>query len=723
VIKKYLPKETVVTETPATTTAQAILPTYQKPEEEVVSGLATTTDLKIEYLAFSDFYVKPDNTIQTKIDNYNLPLNTKIDVLNYHDISRKISLDSALINLNSYGFALVDNPWAPTASDFYSIYKNLSDKQIPLLITSDFMTYYYQNTLKNIFYDNLWDIDKELYEAARTRYEARLASIGNVNDPLLEAARLETAFFAVSLELLKPAKEQIASISVQVDKDKFSTGEARRFSFTVPPYLRDDVAAEVKLIREGKMKTKSPVLLYARDYSDFIVPVDYRSNAKLNNFYLTSRWLNSVFPLYYQEDKCPACLLDQEDWRVNFIAALLISDDFTSLPQLKNRWARIYKVISFFKGLRDDLDYIDYRDSLKAVWGDDYAVEELFKGDNPDFSDNLNKLSAKIASYEFSEIQGGPSKSDVAAKVNVGFKMLASSYSPDNYLFGRLTTPMVGDYLGGKTVASSNITYCQSHAIIKRCNGSYFDILNLVYPITANPYFIENTNYTDYEKEAIRLRRDISASVERHSSNYWSTLSIVKNFLEVDKSSMPLWAQSSEWENKNLKTAAGAWANLQLPLEKFSVNQSFTGQGLSDFSLWSENSYVEPNLNLINELLANNKMITDMLTALQVNAEVKIAVQEIQNSSVNLESLKSIIIKELSGVKLETTDYEAISNFAGQLEIVDTTNSKKMSWALPGASRPLKGDLSSFKLLILISQRDGQKSFSLGPVWNYKESR
>ena len=46
--------------------------------------------------------------------------------------------------------------------------------------------------------------------------------------------------------------------------------------------------------------TKSPVLLYQRNYQDFKVPNEYKFHAKLYNFYLTTKWLSSNFPLYYQ---------------------------------------------------------------------------------------------------------------------------------------------------------------------------------------------------------------------------------------------------------------------------------------------------------------------------------------------------------------------------------------------------------------------------------------
>ena len=710
--------------------SQLVLPILEYPDLSSVSDLATSTDLLIEYLAFSTFYKNQEPDVRPGFEKYSLPLNTKIDIINYHDTARKLNLDPFIEDINKYGFALLDNPWKDEATDFYSAYAKLREEQIPLFISSDFLIYYHQNIMKktfkdieeNIFYYNVWDINKDLYNRAKTRYEARLSEVGNVNDPLLEASRLATVFFAVSLELLKPLPSQIAPIGVQINEDRFSVSEANRFAFNVPPNLKDDVEAELLLIREAKKSSKSPVLLYNRNYADFSVPSDYSRHAKLNNFYLASKWLNSVFPLYYQEDGCASCLLDREDWRINFIAALLISEDFNSLPQIKNRWARIYKVLSFFKGLKDDLDYINYRDASLVVLGKDYDIEAVFKKDNASIDENLLKLSQEISKYEFLEIQGGPSKIDLKEKVKIGFKVLSDPYSPDDYLLSRLVSPIVGDYLAGPLVADNNITACGQRNIFKRCNGFSYDIINLVYPLNNNSYFLENSNYNYYERESTRLSKEIEASTINHASGYWSSLVLIKEFLEFDKELMPAFAASSKWEEKSLNTAVATWANNYIPLEKFSITKSLGTRGLDDFSRWSESSYIEPNLALINELIASNEMVLETLVALKIETEIKQVIEDLRTTSVNLGRIRDIIIKEIAGEKIDALDFEFISDFVATLEIVEPVKDKSFNIKPPAFTKNLIPNLNNFKFIIVVNQRDGQKFFSVGPVWNYSET-
>ena len=56
------------------------------------------------------------------------------------------------------------NKLSKELKDFYSAYTWLSSKQVPLLVTSDFLLHYHQNVTKqvfkdveeNIFYDNFY---------------------------------------------------------------------------------------------------------------------------------------------------------------------------------------------------------------------------------------------------------------------------------------------------------------------------------------------------------------------------------------------------------------------------------------------------------------------------------------------------------------------------------------------------------------------------------------
>jgi len=717
----------------AASSTSAILPQLN------IVDIATTTlsnsslsGLQIEYLSFADFYQALDYKISPQIKDYSLPLNVKIDVMNYYDISRKLNLDPGLDDLNNQGFTLIKNPWTQTSSDFYSVYNNLNTNQVPLLISSDFIIYNYQNILKksfkdiegSVFYDNLWDINKQLYSVAKDRYEVHLSRIGDVNNSILEGERLELAFFAVSLELLKPSLEQISPDKTLSNTVLFTKEEADRFYFVVPPYLRNDVLAEEKLIRAANVSsTKSPVLLYLRDYKEFVVPGDYHANAKLNNFYLTTKWLNSVFPLNYRDKNCPDCLLDQADWRINLTAASFISQDFSLLPELKNKWARIYKVMSFFKGLREDLSYVNYRDSLNSLFGENYKINELFDDQNTQAIQNLEKLQTKLLTYKFPEISGGLDHFSLVLKPQIGFRMLAESYWPNDYIFSQLTAPLVGTYLGTSMPSDNTACLDKKTQTIIRCNGLALDVINLVYPLNENPYFSENTNYSQYNKGVASIQDGILKGNVWHLNNYWTTLNLIKTFLLPDKQNLPVFAMSPLWRNKEIDTAVSAWINLQLPLDNFSSNQNSQGTNISSFVQLSQNSYIEPNLNLVNELLADDNMLLGMLSALQLDSEVPTAFESIKNFSVSLTSLREIIKKELTGELLTAADNDAIVNFTRKFKLNSPLNNKSLHLDFPHSTSDIKEDINQLQLLVLIHQEGDNKVFSVGPVWEYQEKR
>ncbi len=689
------------------------------------------SDVPVEYMSFHDFYTAPDYKIETKFNDYALPLNVKIDVLNYYALSRKLNLDPGLDGLSQEGFAIIDNPWQKESPDFYSIYGNLEGKQIPSLVTSDFIIYYYQTILKqifkdieeNIFYNNLWAINKDLYNSAKNRYEARLASIGDINDSILEGERLETAFFAVSLELLKPTVDQVSKKDAAASPDKFSFTDGSKYSFTTPPYLKDDVARELKLIRDAREKTKSPVMLYSRDYKDFVVPEDYKNNAKLNNFYLAKKWLNSVFSLNYKDKNCPNCLVDEADWRLGMIASGFIATDFSDSADLKNKWARIYKVMSFFDPLREDLSYLFYRDSLKSLFGDKYDVSLLFDDKNPEAKNNLLKFRNKLNGIELPQFLGAIDKSDSNINYRRGFKVLSENYSLNDYIFNYLSYPKVDTYLSTST-KPDNITACAYKSQTRRCNGVALDIINLIKPISESSFFAENANYSGYEKAADYLSSKLKKDLVWQNVNYWSNLYILSTYLNAPKSNLPLFSRSTAWSSQNLDTAVGAWVNMQIPVDKFKVNDFSKSQGLDNFSKYIDNSYVEPNLDLINELIAHGEMIKKMLNALQIDKEVPSVKNSLESLNANLLGLRDLVSKELKGQKFDDTDREMISNFTKQLVIDNKVPvQKQLIINFPNTKKSLKEDLSRLKLMVLIHQDGDDRVISVGPVWNYKESR
>ena len=675
----------------------------------------------LEKYNFADFYQEPAPVPEFSFKDYKLPLNVKIDALNYYDLSRKINLDSGLDNLNNNGFSTLDNPSTKDIKDFYSAYSWLSNKQVPLLITSDFLLHYHQNIVKqafkdieeNVFYDNLWHISKILYESSKTRYEARLAQIGNVNDQVLEGERLSMAYFAVALKLLEPTDAQIDKAGK--DASKFSNSEASNLYFTILPYLQSDAGQEIILIKTAKETKKSPVLLYNRNYTDFVVPAEYRRSAKLYNFYLASTWLNSVFPLTVKDKTCPTCLLDKEDARLSLIAATFITKDFSANQELKNRWALVYKLISYSKGLRDDLTYLNYDGEMKGLFGETYDPEIIFAEKNPEAIGNLDKLRAKLLALNFNSSQGALDK--VKDKTRLGFKLLSNYYYPNDYIFDHLTGEALGDYAGDKA-SSTNYTICFKNK--KRCNGFGLDIIGLISDkLSISSNWLENTNFLTYPEKFLALKNELKAAPIWHNNNFWSVLGTVKTIFETNNGQMQAYANTNSWQQRLINTASAAWIDLQLPLEQLTLAGTPTKTGLSNEVSFNDNFYIEPNYVFVKKLIADNEMIYGMFDVMGVNKQVGSVAANLKEENSKLRQIADLIKKELNGEALSSDDQSFINVIAKEYQLV----------TVPSNQLYLKtGDTHLYenvgvKLMALVYQLNEGKYIAIGPIFSYEEKR
>ena len=685
---------------------------------------------RVEYLAFSDFYQEPSG--EGRVVNFSdlsLPMNIKIDVVNYFDISRKLDLEPALADLNNNSFAVLNNPWPKDAGNFYALAAKLDDKQIPLFISSDFISYYYQNTLKtafkeieeSVFYESLWKISSELYEKAKSRYEARLAEIGNINDRVLEGERLEAAFFAVSLELLKPQVNQV-DIENQFNASKFSISEQKKFNFSVPDYLSDDVLKELALIRLSKDKKKSPVLLYDRDYKAFLVPADYKNNARLQNFYLAAVWLNSTFPLNYRDDSCPECLLDQDDWRVNFTAACLIAQDFSQNEGLKSEWARVYKTISFFKGLRDSWNYVHYQDALRKNFGDDYNIAVLFAEDSDQADDNMEKLRQFLAAREILPMQGGLDATSINGIKLAGLQFLADFYWPNDFIFSSLRYPQVGLYQGATKLEKSNVTACSINKQYQRCQGSGQDVLSLIYPSWQGSVFMENSNYENYFDSLSRLRELAQVAMKDNLNNYWSSLSLWRYYLNTSEENLPAYWRSESWRERMTVSALGAWTDMQLPLDNLNLKNKTEARSELSMANVDIYSWVEPNLDFFDRILAHNKMVLGMFSALGISERSSLSAGYLQEADRQLTALQSIAVKETKGETLNSADIQIIRDFARMYQS-NANSSKTLSWRNAALKATIKESLGTPNLLIIAHPVNDKIGFAIGPVFNHTESR
>lgn len=739
--KPDIVKEPVKKEEPLNaSTSSSSLPQNTNQENFDYYDLGTSTEgLRAEDLSFGMFYNKPQSNFKASLKTYSLPLDIKTDVENYFKINRTFNLDDLVEDLNNYGFAIFDSKKISKEDDFYGLFKFLNKNEVPIVLSSDFILYYDQTVLKesykeiekSVFYENLWNISKSLYDISFMRYKNRLDDLGTTNDALLEGERLELAFWAMTLKLLEPMEEQISKQNKLSETSRFNKRELDYFHAEIPLFLEKEIEDEMNLIRNGNGIKKSPILTFQRNYEDFKVPETYKQSPKLTNFYLATRWLNTLFPLYEQSEKCPDCLLDKDDNLINFIAASLITQDISRNQNIKNDWASIYKFISFFRGLSQGYTFLNYNDTFKNVFGEEYNLEKIFEIDNAQRREDIAQIKNTLEDVKFLEIDGAESyvKKDAS---RVGMKILQDDYWPNDYIFGNF----IGEDMAFKGEGNPDdlLTFCgdKKHTNSYRCKSFGLDIINLIHPIhDGDDYFNLNTNYLNYDQK-INNFSQIFDRFDKYAWNnniYWTTLDYLKSYLPFRDGMAPAYMQSIKWQNKKrYKSALGAWVNMHL--EEDILGSSFDlekNSGVPMIHSCNSLNYLEPEPDLYRELIARNDMLIKMMYALEINRKTNSAIGVLKDLNEELRKILNIAEKELKNEAISEDDCDFMNDLIGRNFVIKGSvksfqiKMKNLNENIKKKNLDLNESIAGMNVLAIVYSRDGKKYLAFGPIFNYEE--
>ena len=209
-------------ESPAIISPTSTLPFSLKVKSTSAKQLISSEDLELKPLQVSPI-----------VPPYSLPLDIS-KIQNIQRVSEYLNLSDQLLDkLKNNGFVVTkiedlfkDQIYSDENSEyFYSKLQSFgeckgsicSDEEkkrglpVPIFITTDSVLHYYHlvsssillSLERSIFFDSLWQMDKDLLESSITLYK-------QTNDPLIkEAARRNMACFSVALKLLQPKDEQI----------------------------------------------------------------------------------------------------------------------------------------------------------------------------------------------------------------------------------------------------------------------------------------------------------------------------------------------------------------------------------------------------------------------------------------------------------------------------------------------------------------------------------
>jgi hypothetical protein len=616
-------------------TEQAVLPFGQNVASGTVAG--ENTNLQADQLVFSRIYQAPTTSwsiaiIANQAQAPQLPLNIKNETANYYEVRRHYNLEPLVDKLNKQGLVLVDNPFGSATQDFFSFYRAAQQDKWPLILTNDVIFYYYQNNLKEVyktleagFYDGLWQVSYNLFNLANRRYQAASSKTVTTNDPLIEAYRLNVQYWAVCLQLMAPQDSQINDDGLAESTIAFRSGDDQIYKLpNLAGDLSREVEQEVALIKTAKAKDISPLFGQTFDYSFFQPDASYQSGGRLANFALASQWLSRSWPVYYRGVNCPDCQLDIDDWRVNFLAANVLSADLAGNQESKNYWAKVYKVISYFAGLRDDLTYIHYAQAQKEVFNDQ-SLEQVMSLDQQGQNEFLNKLQTAILKNNFSAIDGGWDRSRLENRPNIGLRVLQDHYWP------------------GQTVDWTKISS------------------------TLDTY-INQQQVKDW-----------------HTNQFWSSLSLLKDWLAksliIDKS----WWRPTWWRSQQLALAQFYLINWQLQADRLAP--VLPDSGLIKDSGMPESlvSIDTSGLAAIDRQMATAKMLR--LALAQLRAGNLLSEQKLGETIDTLQTIRDLAVKQSNGQAWTTDETALVNNFfernlaqAGRKTISLKPGKNEMSW-------------------------------------------
>jgi hypothetical protein len=674
--------------------------------------------------------------VELKAPSYELPLE-RDKISNYRTFSTRIPLDtSALEMLESNGFVVIENPYNPAEEDITSMYVTLKEEEIPVFITTDSLLHLYHiqfdETLRQIeeneFYDAIWKTDLALLNASVEEYNS-------ASGEEKEAARRNTAYFAVALSLLQPKPEQVQAAEDPyefVDEALFPAGSADHYRFEAPSFVKEEVEAELSLIEAHEGFAASPIFLYEEDYSQYVPRGHYTRSEKLQNYFKAFMWHGRMSMLLKDE------LIKSEDpvkdARIQTLQASLIASQLEKEPDLLENWNRIYGVTAFYVGFSDDLGPYEYMEAMNSVFGN---------GEREFNETAIEELKTVLAENQGPRIYGGtgncileppftPEQADECLENTTGFRFMGQRFIPDSYVFSNLVGAYTGEYQGEREEPFTLVISGAGRPIRGFPRG--LDAMALMGSKRA-VYWLDELNDSSYQNYSFQygeLDSEFSnfSAADWNRNLYWSWLYSLQPLLTDYGSGYPTFMQTDAWQDKELSTSLASWTELRHDTILY-AKQSYTITETAMPMPPEEKpvvGYVEPVPDFYARLLALTKMTNQGLGEMGVlDPTSKARLTDLENI---LSRLEAISEKELENEELTEEDYEFIKNFGDQLEGVIADVDEKARKTTVVADVHTDGNTGAvleegvgYVEMVVVAYKlpDGRILIGAGPVMSYYE--
>jgi hypothetical protein len=516
--------------------------------------------------------------------------------------------------------------------EFHDLYNETSDANLPIFVTSDALLHTYHL----IFDQLLRSLEEQVF----------LPDLRQLNQMLLE----ETSLYYEQLrgteweDAAWRAYAYIAVGSLLADPD-----------FQVPDPVKDLAEAELALIDAAAGPRPSPIfplLKYGEDYSQYIPRGHYTKSDSLKAYFRSMMWYGRMtFRLDDPEDPT----VGTRETRMALLLSLAVRDGKAGGTSAMQLWQELYDPTAFLVGRSDDLTIDQYLGIMDTVYGPQADVITL--------ADDAKLVSFIPAARELPapRILGLVADDYKPIEATQGLRLMGQRFVPDAYIFQELIHPKVpGRFL-----------------------PSGLDVMAVMGSERARFWQLQDpgsqsAQYSDQFNELTGWLGGLQQD-EWVETAYNGWLYTLRPLLSAPGEGYPLFMQSTAWQDKQLNTALGSWAELKHDTILY-AKQAYGGLGgcgwPSPPAPVAAQNYVEP----VPEVFARIAALADMTRR---GLEERGLLQRIPTEEFNvplsdrLQSLASLALdfkgiaeKELQGQPLTDEEQSSLGGFGNYMEDV-----------------------------------------------------
>ncbi|WP_026896154.1 DUF3160 domain-containing protein [Clostridiisalibacter paucivorans] len=512
----------------------------------------------------------------------------------------------------------------PTKEEqLFYIYENNEYMKIPSFVTTDSVLQVY-----HVFYD---------YSLRTLENEKLIGILEKLTNNMIEK----------SIYLYDNAKNDQIKSTLLKNISFFSVAQLcldKELPENIPQSAKEMAIKEYGLIDENKGFSKSNILPYQLDYSQYKPRGHYTRNDDLKRYFKAMMWYGQVgFPLHILDENGKEKRAMEETLQALLITYTVFLNNEDSGDIDIQLWENIYEPTGFYVGTGDDLNLYHYRDLILDVYGKNPDISE--------FSDKerLNKI------YEEAEKLPEPKIKAKYTQVNmpVGkqFRFMGQRYVPDAEIIQEMVEP------------------------IKRPIPSGLDVMAVLGSQRAYDIQIdvnkENEKWDGYVDAFNKMNNKFTnISDDKYRSNmYYGWLWTLKGLLRTFDDGYPSFMTNSVWEDKSLNTALASWSELKHDTVLYGKQSGAEcGGGEEPPQI---KGYVEPNIEVYERLLWLTKY--SKLNLKNRNLLTGSLEDKLQKFEELLQFLIDCSVKQLNNEELTDQEYYDLLTYGGLLEYLTSS--------------------------------------------------